>query len=72
MKRTPVLPLSPKTWTGLSRLWRPDPEVYFRAYDGSIRRFDVRNAGGRRAHRKLKREKRRRRVAELKAREVRR
>jgi len=55
----------------LSRLWRPDPSVYFTAYDGSIRRFDVRDAGGRRAHRELKREKRRRRVAELKARRAR-
>ena len=68
MKTAPALPLSSKPWQALSRLWRPDPQIYFRAYDGSIRRFDVRDAGGRRAHRELKREKRRRRVAELKAR----
>ena len=43
-----------------------DPEIYFVDRDGSIRRFDVREAGGRKAHRKLKRLKRRRRIAQLK------
>lgn len=50
------------------RTYVPNHDHYFVDDNGSIRRHDVKAAGGRRAFRSAQREKRQKRIAELKAR----